>query len=152
MNRQHFLITAVLVGFMLLLVACPDFGFAYRMQIQVRNGSNDTNTECSGGLQATFQAGSINIQSPKVTPQKFFDETIDSLPNGVGVGTPITLEAWCYDVDSSKPTGYIKIEQPWQLNSVNSLSIFPPSPGKDTCIKGTKETSPVPCVLGPMFK
>lgn len=144
MNRQYLFTITVLAGLMLLLVSC----FRYNgVGLTVINSNSGDSISCSGGLQATFQAGSLTIRSPKVEEGKLFDKAVGSLPGGVGTGTLVTVEAWCYDADVNKPTGYIRIEERWRYDSVNSVYIYSPARGnRSGCVRGMQEKSPVPCV------
>lgn len=135
---------------MLLLASCVRVD---RVELRMRNSSLDHSNVCSGGLQATFQAGSLIIQSPKVKERELFDKVVNPLHYRVGIGTPVTVKVWCYDADTSKPTGYIHVEKLWRQDSVNAVSIYAPSQdNRSFCIGGVIERTPVPCVVSHMLK
>lgn len=149
-NYKQISITIILAGLMLLLASCC---IADRVVITVTNENSDHSNVCSGGLQATFQAGNLTIQSPKVKETEFFEKVVSPLPSGVGVGTLVTVEAWCYDADTNKPTGYIRVEERWRYDSVNSVLIYPLAlENRNLCIRGVEERAPVPCINSLMLK
>ena len=144
--NNSFLIRLVLpVAFMGLLAGCfstiPD-----RLDFSVINGREpDGFVVCSGGLKATFEAGSLNLESPSVAPLDDYQDVLQNLPSDVGIGTPVKIEAWCYDAEDPEATGYIRIEGPWVANSINDVSVYPGG-DENVCHKGTEEVAPIPCV------
>lgn len=143
MNITKFFLPVAFLG---LLAGCfptiPD-----RLDFRVVNGLEaDGNVTCSGGLKAIFEAGSLRIESPRVAPLDGFRETLQPLPNNVGIGTPVKIEAWCYDADNLEATGYVRIEQPWQANSTNSVGVYPGVGEDATCARAVERTAPAPCI------
>lgn len=143
---------ALPVAFIGLLAGCfpaiPD-----QLAFGVINGrESDDNIACSGGLRATFEAGSLTLESSRVAPLDEYQDLVQNLPSDVGVGTPVKIEAWCYDADSSEATGYVRVEQAWQANATNSVSIYPQTSETSVCARAVEKLGSAPCVRSSLLE
>lgn len=146
MNESFLLRLVLPVAFIGLLAGClpsiPD-----QLSFRVTNDAEaEGNPTCSGGLKATFEAGSIRLESPIVAPPDGYQKGIQPLPSDVGVGTPVKIEAWCYDADDPEATGYVRIEQPWQANATNNIFVYPRASEAFICAKAVEKRGSAPCV------
>lgn len=149
--RLFFIVISI--GLMLLLTGCFRHAPSAWLALTVDNYLHQQ-ASCSGGLRATLKVNSISLDSAKIPDGERHDQGVAPLPLEIlqeGVGMPLTVEAWCYDADNSKATGYIKIERPWRDNSVNHVRVSPHNSDSDACIAGVQERAPVPCVFGSFF-
>ena len=140
------------VAFIGLLAGCfpeiPD-----QLAFGVVNGrESDGNITCSGGLRATFEAGSLEIESSRVAPLDEYQDTIRNLPSDVGVGTSVKIEAWCYDANDPETTGYVRIEQTWQANATNNVSVYPRTSEASICARAVEKRGSAPCVRSSLLE
>jgi|GEM_PF-5356750 len=119
--------------------------------------------KCPLGLKLVVQAGSNKIESPlietkkrftwpkrELTQEEFDFFVSDDSTEKIKAGTPLLVEAWCYE--SAGKTGYIQIKG--QI-SKNRTYVFVSDPGITTltCDEGAvQRIDPAPCVSIKTYK
>jgi hypothetical protein len=100
-------------------------------------------------MKVHIEVGTLKFETSILERSKTQNVT---LPGDVRIGSPATLEVWCYGAFEGE-TGYIKISKPLQSTSTADMLVTMRSESDERvgCSEGVEEVAPVPCVLTGFF-
>ena len=151
--------------FLSLLTACPfqstgivvgdpiEYIVANNPQPDPETGVGSNDIICRGGLKTRMATNDLMLfESELIKAEDTYTESVGN-PEGFGKGSPMTIEAWCYNEDGSQQ-GYARYENEVTggiaASSVHVVGLKASS-ARGYCLELTSSSGEPPCISSPLF-